>query len=109
MLDGDIGLREQRVVRLDGDIEIRHRRAIRGATGLGSFAWFYRERQKLWDGVTGIALACATGRSAVDVAGSPLTPIAPTLLEDSEPAFTTTVVAVRSELQDVLSLLSSNG
>lgn len=82
---------------------------LRGATGLGSFAWFYRERQKLWDGVTGIALACATGRSAVDVAGSPLTPIAPTLLEDSEPTFTTTVVAVRSELQDVLSLLSSNG
>lgn len=66
------------------------------ATGLCSFAWFYRERQKLWDGVAGIALAAATGRASVDCGGSPLAPIASRLLEDSEPTFATTVVAIRS-------------
>jgi 3'(2'), 5'-bisphosphate nucleotidase len=82
---------------------------LRDATGLCSFAWFYRERQKLWDGVAGIALASATGRSAVDCGGRPLTPIAPQRLEDREPTFRTTVVAVRSELQDVLALLGGKG
>lgn len=82
---------------------------LREATGLGPFAWFYRERQKLWDGVAGIALAAATGRTAVDCRGSALAPIARQLLEDSEPTFATTVVAIRSEIQDVLSLLRSGG
>ncbi len=80
---------------------------VRGATGLGSFAWFYRERQKLWDGVAGIALASATGRAAVDRAGSALAPIASQVLEDSEPTFATTVVTIRSDVQDVLSLLDA--
>jgi 3'(2'), 5'-bisphosphate nucleotidase len=81
---------------------------LRGATGLGSFAWFYRERQKLWDGVAGIALASATGRSAVDRGGSALAPIGSQVLEDSEPTFATTVITIRSEVQDVLSLLDTS-
>ena len=80
---------------------------LRGATGLRSFAWFYRERQKLWDGVAGIALASATGRTAVDCGGSELAPIARELLEASEPTFATTFVAIPSEVPDVLSLLRS--
>jgi len=80
---------------------------LREETGLGSFAWFYRERQKLWDGVAGIALASATGRSAVNRAGSALAPIGSHVLEGSEPTFATTVVTIRSEVQDVLSLLGS--
>jgi 3'(2'), 5'-bisphosphate nucleotidase len=82
---------------------------LRGATGLGSFAWFYRERQKLWDGVAGIALASATGRAAVDRGGSPLAPIGNQLLHEDEPMFATTGIAIASELKDVLSLLNSRG
>lgn len=82
---------------------------LRGAAGLGSFAWFYRERQKLWDGVAGIALASASGRAAVDLGGSPLAPIGSQLLREGEPTFATTVVAISSELNDVLSILNSSG
>jgi 3'(2'), 5'-bisphosphate nucleotidase len=81
---------------------------LQAATGLGSFAWFYRERQKLWDGVAGIALASATGHASVDRDGNPLAPIARQLLEDTEPTFATTVVAPQAEVQDVLSLLRSS-
>jgi len=81
---------------------------LREATGLDSFAWFYRERQKLWDGVAGIALACATGREALDRDGSRLTPIGSQLLHEGEPTFATTVIAIASEVEDVLSLLNGS-
>lgn len=78
---------------------------LSGPTGLNSFRWFHRADQRAWDGLAGIVLARAAGLAAVDLRGTPLTPLPDGFLEDPEPVFPHTVLAIGDEIGSVLELL----
>lgn len=78
---------------------------LSGPTGLNSFRWFHRADQRAWDGLAGIVLARAAGLAAVDLQGTPLAPLPDGFLEDPEPVFPHTVLAIGDETESVLELL----
>ncbi len=59
---------------------------------LESFALFYRERQKVWDGVAGMCFAYAAGLYVGDGAGRERTAIE-IALDDADPVFDSTLIA----------------
>lgn len=74
---------------------------------LPGFALFYRERQKIWDGAAGLALATASGLSAVDRQGESLLPFAAEKLSDCEPTLNSSLVAPPATAQWMVELLNN--
>ncbi|MGB7686041.1 MAG: inositol monophosphatase family protein [Solirubrobacterales bacterium] len=78
-------------------------------SALGPFKGFYRANERAWDALAGIVVACASGLAAVDLCGSPLTPLADGFLEAAEPTFPNVVLADKDDVRDLLALLGENG
>ena len=77
--------------------------------GLEPFAFFYRERQKIWDGVAGMALARAVGHRVVDRSGRELLPVDVDLADLSvpEPYFDSTLVGPAPTVEEFVGQLAA--
>ncbi|THD75212.1 MAG: hypothetical protein E7812_17660 [Phenylobacterium sp.] len=80
---------------------------ISAVASLGSFDWFYREHQRIWDAAAGISVAAGTGRVAMTLCGEPLVPLPAGFLEQKVPTLSTTVIASAGDIGCVMSLLAS--
>jgi len=69
------------------------------------FDWFFRRRQKVWDGVAGMALALRQGLAVVNDAGEPLTPLSEGLLSSTDPVLGSALIARPEDVDAVVALI----
>lgn len=65
------------------------------------FDLFYRESQKIWDGVPGMCVAIACGRTVSTLHAEPHLPIRQSALADVEPKFRSTIIGQRPLVAEI--------
>lgn len=66
---------------------------------LAPFHLFYRENQKIWDGLAGLCVGLTMGLAATDRTGSDRLPVSPKILQQAEPVFDSTLMGAREAVQ----------
>lgn len=77
------------------------------SVGVGHFTLFYRENQKIWDGIPGICFNSIVGKKTVDLNGNELVPFSYSFLNLNEPVSPSIIVAYSNEIKNALKYFHS--
>jgi len=70
--------------------------------GVGHFKIFFRQRQKIWDGVPGICFNNVVGKVSVDSEGNEVLPFSNIFLNEKEPTSPAVLVAFPADIDNVI-------
>ncbi|MDR2589603.1 MAG: hypothetical protein LBC71_01250 [Oscillospiraceae bacterium] len=70
--------------------------------GEGHFRLFYRQNQKVWDGVPGMCFNRIVGKAIVDFDGNNILPFSDSFLESVEPTTSSVIVAFPKDIDTVI-------